>query len=238
MRKRKENYYEENPITPYTVHKNHHQHSATDAFCHHLQGQAVLHEFKVSCHPCRKAVGNRFYRGWKTLHAGRVEQFNGRTSVFQNRFQKIAYSSGITGSTAHYVAGKIRSMAHGRWFLAGRSFRKPYAIAIQKAPQFKKALMALPKQHIIILNSFLRETTSEDDFHEMVMICYAVWREARSHREVLARQRIEAFFSQRKAENCTLYNNRRNLSFNQCIGESKWPVSDWLNPRKGEDPCH
>ena len=55
--------------------------------------------------------------------------------------------------------------------------------------------MALPKQHIIILNSFLRETTSEDDFHEMVMICYAVWREARSHREVLARQRIEAFFS-------------------------------------------
>lgn len=238
MRKRKENYYEENPITPYTVHKNHHQHSATDAFCHHLQGQAVLHEFKVSCHPCRKAVGNRFYRGWKTLHASRVQQLNGRTSVFQIWFQKITCSSGITGSTAHYATSKIRSMVHRGRVLAGRSFRKPYAIAIQKAPQFKKALMVLPKQHVMVLNSFLRETTSEDDFHEMVMICYSVWREACSHRDVLAKQRIKSFFSQRKAENCTLYNNRRNLSLDQCIGDSNRPVYDYFNPRKGEDPCH
>lgn len=98
--------------------------------------------------------------------------------------------------------------------------------------------MALPKQHVMVLNSFLRETTSEDDFHEMVMICYSVWREARSHRDVLAKQRIKSFFSQRKAENCTLYNNRRNLSLDQCIGDSNRPVYDYFNPRKGEDPCH
>lgn len=96
--------------------------------------------------------------------------------------------------------------------------------------------MALPKQHVMVLNSFLRETTSEDDFHEMVMICYAVWRDAHSHRDALAKQRIKSFFSTKSKDYFNLYRNA--LSLDQCIGDSSRPVYDYFNPRKGEDPCH
>ena len=43
-----------------------------------------------------------------------------------------------------------------------------------------------------------------------------------------ALRRIEELTQKQRREQNTLY-KRNNISFNQCIGESKTPVSEWLN---------
>ena len=44
-----------------------------------------------------------------------------------------------------------------------------------------------------------------------------------------ARERIREHFREENNKRRTLYNPARNISLNQCIGESKTPVSEWLN---------
>lgn len=88
--------------------------------------------------------------------------------------------------------------------------------------------MALPKRHISVILPYLNDQLTEDDFHQMVMLCYAVEGCHRSAFPNKADAAIQAYFRQLRQEKCTLY-SRRNLSLNQCVGESRTPVSEWLN---------
>jgi len=89
--------------------------------------------------------------------------------------------------------------------------------------------MQLPKQHVAVMAEFLSKYTSEDDLHEMIGICYTVWTERKTGRQALASKRIREYISALKAE-IAERRHRKDLSFDQCVSESKWPVSDWLNP--------
>ena len=113
--------------------------------------------------------------------------------------------------------------------MAGRSFGKPYAIAIAKAPQFEKALIALPRQYLAVLNEYLYPYTTEDDFQQMVLLCCEVWRKKCKNKHETAHRFTQRDLAERKKETNRLY-SRRNISFDQHIGDSKWPVSDWFNP--------
>lgn len=73
---------------------------------------------------------------------------------------------------------------------------------------------------------FLTAELSEDDFQELVMICYQTQAVSKRDFDLRAASAIRAYFSSRKAE---CIRSKRNLSLDQCIGESKVPVSEWLN---------
>ena len=106
--------------------------------------------------------------------------------------------------------------------------RKPYSIAIRKAPRFKEELIALPEKHVVVLNNFIWPYTTIDDFQEMVACCYEAWNAQKSNQAELAKQLILQGIKKRRKEFYALY-SRRNISFNQTIGTSKTQVSDWLN---------
>ena len=118
--------------------------------------------------------------------------------------------------------------------MAGRSSGKPYSVAIGKAPQFEKALIALPRRHLAVLNKYLHPYTTEDDFQQMVLRCCEVWGKKCKSKEAAAHRLIQQDRAERKKEMIQLY-SRRNISFDQCIGDSRWPVSDWFNPCTEED---
>ena len=73
---------------------------------------------------------------------------------------------------------------------------------------------------------FLKAELSEDDFQELVMICYQTQAASNRNFDMRAASAMRAYFSSRKAE---CIRSKRNLSLDQCIGESKVPVSEWLN---------
>lgn len=83
-----------------------------------------------------------------------------------------------------------------------------------------------------MINQFIHDKTDADAFHEMVACCYEAWNIKRSNADAarLAISLFEAWCQKRTNEQLTLYNNKRNISFNQCIGESRTPVSEWFNP--------
>ena len=76
---------------------------------------------------------------------------------------------------------------------------------------------------------YLNEEISEDDFHEIIQICLSENRNSRKSRINCVRLRIDQFLKEQRKVQSILYNSRRNISLNQCIGESKTPVSDWLD---------
>lgn len=73
---------------------------------------------------------------------------------------------------------------------------------------------------------FLKAELSEDDFQELVMICYQTQAASKRNFDLHAASAMRAYISSRKAESIR---SKRNLSLDQCIGESKVPVSEWLN---------
>lgn len=68
-----------------------------------------------------------------------------------------------------------------------------------------------------------------DDFHEMALICLEEMKEPNKKAISSAQKRIRDHFREERHKQRILYNPSRNISLNECIGESKTPVSEWLN---------
>ena len=113
--------------------------------------------------------------------------------------------------------------------MAGRTGRKPYDTAVGKAPQFKEELNTLRAEYIEIILQYLSGSTEKDDFYEMIAICLETRGSTSKVRKARARKSIEEYFRVQRKERATLYNNYRNISFNQTVGDRQNLVSDWLN---------
>ena len=95
--------------------------------------------------------------------------------------------------------------------------------------------MELPPIHIETLLPLIDAGTTEDDFHEMVMFCYMMNHDHSKERIEKVRCEIELSFKEIRKENNILYNPHRNISLDQCIGNSKTPVSEWMNFEKDNE---
>ena len=91
--------------------------------------------------------------------------------------------------------------------------------------------MALHVVHVETLLPYLNENTDEEQFNEMVCVCYEQNGRFLRNRITVTRQAIDDILREKRAEKYTLYSSR-NISFNQCIGNSKVPVSEWLDVTK------
>ena len=89
--------------------------------------------------------------------------------------------------------------------------------------------MELSEKHLNVLLDFLSELTTEDEFHEMILCCYEAWKVQKRSPANYARAAIADGIKKRKHEAATLYNKRRNISLDQCFGESKTPAANILN---------
>ena len=89
--------------------------------------------------------------------------------------------------------------------------------------------MALPKKYLEAILPFLHGYLSQDDFHQMILLCYES--PAQSSKRFVDKTIlfIREHFAHQRRINHILYNPYLNISFNQCIGTSKSPVSEWLN---------
>ncbi len=90
--------------------------------------------------------------------------------------------------------------------------------------------MALPQNCVRKMLHFLARYHSADDVHEMILICLDQMTKAKGRAADQAMEKeLMAFFKQRNRETNMLYNPRRNISMNQCLGDSDTPVSEWMN---------
>ena len=116
--------------------------------------------------------------------------------------------------------------------MAGRSFGKPYdqttRWATEADPEIKKELISLPKMVQEAIIPFLRSGTTLDSLHEMELICLEEMHKPNTKALSHARERIRDHFKEESSKRRILYNSR-NISLNQCFGESKTPVSEWLD---------
>lgn len=87
----------------------------------------------------------------------------------------------------------------------------------------------LPINIVSTILPFLCANTSEDDFHEMIVLCYTKNVHKNRHNQEKASSAISSFFKEKQREENTIYNPHRNISFNQCFGDSNVPLSEWLN---------
>lgn len=71
--------------------------------------------------------------------------------------------------------------------------------------------------------------TDEDAFHNMIMCCYEAVNENGHFSKQKAFINMRALIQKQKHDQNTLYNPYRNISLDQCFGDSKTPVSEWLN---------
>ena len=117
--------------------------------------------------------------------------------------------------------------------MAGRFIRKPYDRVLAKSSEteseIKEELKVLPRAVREAITPFLRSGISLDDFHEMVLICLEVMQKPNKKALSFAQEQIRYYFREERQKHRILYNPSRNISLNQCIGESKTPVSEWLN---------
>ena len=68
-----------------------------------------------------------------------------------------------------------------------------------------------------------------DAFHDIAVICLEEINVSNKRTRLNAQERIRNHFREENNKQRILYNPSRNISLNQCIGESKTPVSEWLN---------
>ena len=79
-----------------------------------------------------------------------------------------------------------------------------------------------------VISEFLSEYTTDDDFHDMIKLCYEAWKLSPENPDDSARQMISKNIKDKKFEAAVLY-SRRNISLNQCFGDSKTPAGEFLN---------
>lgn len=89
--------------------------------------------------------------------------------------------------------------------------------------------MTLSPKCLEAMMPFLHHRLSPDDFQQMVLFCYGERKKNPSRFVDRAVAAIRVYFAEQRRINNTLYNPYRNISFNQHLGDSKYPVSDWLN---------
>ena len=72
-------------------------------------------------------------------------------------------------------------------------------------------------------------STDQDLLHEMIVCCFEVANVHKTFSKTKAASSIETMVQKRNRESNILYNPYRNISLNQCVGESRVPVSEWMN---------
>ena len=114
--------------------------------------------------------------------------------------------------------------------MAGRIYRKPYEKALSKAAKFKEELEILPQECVLAISPFITESTSQDFFHDIIVYSLDAWERCRGDKftECVANL-ISGAIKKKNDETRNLYNPYKNISIDQCIGDSKAPVSEWLN---------
>ena len=89
--------------------------------------------------------------------------------------------------------------------------------------------MTLPSAMRTVILPYIVESTNQDFLHDLIVCCYEALNERKAFSKLRAKQIIDTMIRERNRENNILYNRFRNISINQCIGESKVPVSEWMN---------
>ena len=83
---------------------------------------------------------------------------------------------------------------------------------------------------MLAISPFITESISEDFFHDIVICCLSAEAKYRGDRFVeCVSNLISEVIKKKNDEARDLYNPYKNISIDQCIGDSKIPVSDWLN---------
>jgi hypothetical protein len=89
--------------------------------------------------------------------------------------------------------------------------------------------MMLPSAMRKVILPYITEYTDQDFLHDLIVCCYEAMNERKAFSKFRAKQIIDTMIRERNRENNILYNPFRNISINQCFGESKVPVSEWMN---------
>ncbi len=76
---------------------------------------------------------------------------------------------------------------------------------------------------------FLDLRTDPDQLHDMIVFCLEEGSRSKAAFKLIVRKRIEELIREKKRVDNHLYNPYRNISLNQCCGDSKTPASEWLN---------
>lgn len=83
---------------------------------------------------------------------------------------------------------------------------------------------------MLAISHFMTASTSEDFFHEMIVCCYNAKEKYCGNTFFKhVHSLISEVIKKQNNETQYLYNSHKNISINQCISDSKTPVSDWLN---------
>jgi len=83
-----------------------------------------------------------------------------------------------------------------------------------------------------VIHPFLNTYTTQDVLHEMIVCCYEAISQKNIFSKSKATKNIKEMLKRRREEYYKLYNPHRNLSLNQCLGESTTPISEWMNLSK------
>ena len=113
--------------------------------------------------------------------------------------------------------------------MAGRIYRKPFSVTGAKPGPFEEELNALPRTIKEFVLPLLSTVSEQDELHDLIQCCYETIGGNGRFSKRKASQIIHMMKEKQRRERYTLYNPYRNISLNQCIGESKTPVSEWLN---------
>lgn len=113
-------------------------------------------------------------------------------------------------------------------FWQGGLQRKPSCNQVKEPSKFEAEIEALPYAIRTFVRSLLSDETNEDAFHDIVLCCYEAMDETGHFSRAKTLSRIKDLTQKQRREQNTLY-KRNNISFNQCVGDSKTPVSEWLN---------
>lgn len=107
--------------------------------------------------------------------------------------------------------------------------RKPYTAAGAKKHKFEEEVSSLSPAMQSFILTYGSDITDRDTLHDWFVCCYESVAEKGRFSKALALQKVQTMTQKKKRDQNTLYNPYRNISLNQCIGDSKTPVSEWLN---------
>lgn len=118
--------------------------------------------------------------------------------------------------------------------MAGCATGKPYDKAIENYPRHRKEIDALPRIFDEVLaiyryKSWMFDGGKDDFFYELVTLCIEA--QHAGGRDFLTRvcKSIDAALYEHKMMKRILYNPYRNLYMDQCYGDSKTPLIDWMD---------
>lgn len=88
----------------------------------------------------------------------------------------------------------------------------------------------MPKEFAYIVEPYIELDLDEDHFQDFVVAYYSVCEtSSKKNRCTEVRKAIQETVRQQHRVDNELYNPYRNISLNQCFGDSKASASEWLN---------